>query len=363
MKQPHVPRLYSRRDWLRGASGMGSLALTYLLAQDGWLDRALGATSSPNPLAAKQPHHKARAKAVIWLFMEGGPSHVDLFDPKPMLGKLAGQPMPASFGRPITAMGTANNSLMPTKRTFQNYGQSGIPVSDWYPHIAEHVDDLAVIRSCWANGLNHVGSVSQMNTGDILAGRPAMGAWVTYGLGTANENLPTFVILLDEREPVGGTKNWSSGFLPAVYQGTQFRGDDTQILYLNPPDTIGDKQQRHKLELLGDLNRHFAAGKGEDTELEARLKSYELAYHMQSSAQEAVDLTKESEATRKLYGLDNELTAKFGANCLLARRLVERNVRFVELYCGSAADGTRTPTSRGTMASGARCRTRRSPGC
>ncbi|MBI3697983.1 MAG: DUF1501 domain-containing protein, partial [Acidobacteria bacterium] len=276
-------------------------------------------------------------KSVIWCFMEGGPSHVDLFDPKPTLEKLAGQPMPASFGRPITAMGTANNGLMPSKHTFKNYGQSGIPVSDWYPNIAEHVDEMAVIRSCWANGLNHVGSVCQMNTGDILAGRPSMGAWVTYGLGTANQNLPTFVILCDDREPVGGPKNWSSGFLPAVYQGTQFRGDDTPILYLNPPGTVGDKQQRHKLDFLAQLNKRFAADKPEDTELAARLDSYELAYHMQSAAQEAVDLGKESEATKKLYGLDNDLTARFGANCLMARRLVERNVRFVELYCGSGS--------------------------
>ena len=337
MQQPHVPRLYSRRDWLRGASGMGSLALTYLLTQDGWMSQALGAVATQNPLAPKKPHHAPTAKSVIWLFMEGGPSHVDLFDPKPMLEKLAGQPMPASFGRPITAMGTASNTLMPTKRTFKQYGQSGIPVSDWYPKIAEHVDEMTVLRSVWANGLNHVGSVCQMNTGDILAGRPAMGAWLTYGLGTANENLPTFVILIDDKEPVGGPKNWSAGFLPAVYQGTNFLPGDTPILYLNPPETISDKQQRHKLDFLAQINKHFAQGKGEDTELEARVNSYELAYHMQSAAQEAVDLGKESEATKQLYGLDNDVTARVGRNCLLARRLVERNVRFVELYCGSGS--------------------------
>ncbi len=337
MQEPHIPRLHSRRAWLRSASGAGSVALTYLLSRDGWLSKALGATAIPNPLAPKPPHFKPRAKSVIWLFMEGGPSHVDLFDPKPTLDKLAGQPMPASFGRPITAMGTANNSLMPSKHKFQNYGQSGIPVSDWYPNIAQHVDEMTVIRSVWANGLNHVGSVCQMNTGDILAGRPSMGAWLTYGLGTANDNLPTFVVMVDDREPIGGAKNWSPGFLPAVYQGTQFRPGEQPILFLKPPETIGDKQQRHKLDFLTQLNRHFAADKPDDTELSARLDSYELAYHMQSAAQEAVDLTKESEATKKLYGLDNELTAAFGGNCLLARRLVERNVRFVELYCGSGS--------------------------
>jgi hypothetical protein len=322
----------SRRQWLQGAGRLGSLALSYLLTREG-----LAATTAPDPLAPKKPHHPPKAKSAIWLFMEGGPSHVDLFDPKPLLDKLAGQPMPESFGRPITAMGTANNALMPSKRTWKQYGQSGIPVSDWYPHIAGHIDDIAVIRSCWANGLNHVGSVCQMNTGDILAGRPAMGAWATYGLGSANENLPTFVILCDEREVIGGAKNWSSGFLPAVYQGTQFRTEDTPILHLAPPPTIGDKQQRHKLDFLAKLNQRFARDKSDDSDLDARLRSYELAYRMQSAAEEAVDLSKESEGTKKLYGMDNELTARFGTNCLLARRLVERNVRFVELYCGSGS--------------------------
>jgi len=151
---------------------------------------------------------------VIWLFMEGGPSHIDLFDPKPELDRLAGQPMPESFGRPITAMGTADNTLMPSKRNWKQYGQAGIWISDWYSEVARHADDLCVIRSCWADGLNHVGSVCQMNTGDILAGRPAMGAWMNYGLGSANENLPAFVIMMDGAEVFGGPKNWSSGFLP-----------------------------------------------------------------------------------------------------------------------------------------------------
>ena len=174
-----------------------------------------------------------------------------------------------------------------------------------------------------------------MNTGDILAGRPSLGAWTTYGLGTANNNLPTFVVMADGADPVGGPKNWSSGFLPATYQGTHFRNDDTPIFHLTPPKTIGDKQQRSKLDLLAELNRQFAADKSEDTELAARLNSYELAYRMQSAAPEAVDLSKESELTRQLYGMDEEKTRRFGTLCLLARRLVERNVRFVQLYCGS----------------------------
>jgi len=328
MKSEHYMPARSRREFLmRSCGGLGALALSSMLQ----------ASARVDPLAPRKPHHEPKAKSVIWLFMEGGPSHVDLFDPKPELEKLSGQPMPASFGKVITAMGTSNNTLMPSQRKWKQYGQSGMWVSDWYQNIAQHADDLAVIRSCWADGLNHVGSVCQMNTGSILAGRPSMGAWVTYGLGTANQNLPTFVILTDDKEVVGGPKNWSSGFLPASYQGTLFRREGAPILDLAPPETIGDKQQRGRLDLLNSLNRHFSDSKPEDTELEARLNSYELAYRMQSAAPEAVDLGKETEATRKLYGMDDEVTAKFGSNCLLARRLVERGVRFIELYSGSGS--------------------------
>ncbi|MGH9675110.1 MAG: DUF1501 domain-containing protein, partial [Bryobacteraceae bacterium] len=205
----------SRRELIcRAGSGLGSLALGSLFAQDG----VRGAVRT-DPLAAKNPQHAAKAKSVIFLFMEGGPSHIDLFDPKPELERLAGKPMPEKFGRPITAMGTANNEMMPSRREWKRHGASGIWVSDWYPEIAKHADDLCVLRSCWADGLNHVGSVCQMNTGSILAGRPSMGAWVTYGLGNANRDLPSFVVLTDDRDVLGSSKNWSSGFLPAVYQG------------------------------------------------------------------------------------------------------------------------------------------------
>ena len=309
---------------MRSCGGLGALAFSSML-------------QGADPLAAKQPDHTPTAKSVIWLFMEGGPSHIDIFDPKPELEKLAGQPMPASFGKVVTAMGTASNTLMPSSRTWKQYGQSGMWVSDWYTNMAQHVDDITLFRSCWADGLNHVGSVCQMNTGSILAGRPSMGAWVTYGLGSSNSNLPTFVILTDAGEVVGGPKNWSSGFLPASYQGTLFRREGTPILDLAPPKAIGNDQQRGRLDLLNALNRHYGDNKPEDTELEARLNSYELAYRMQSAAPEAVDLTSESEATRKLYGMDNDVTAKFGSNCLLARRLVERGVRFIELYSGSGS--------------------------
>ncbi|MBL8223118.1 MAG: DUF1501 domain-containing protein, partial [Bryobacterales bacterium] len=194
--------LRSRRDFLMGSRALGSLALSYLLGRAN--APAAPSAKQVNPLAAKQPHHQPKAKSVIWLFMEGGPSHIDLFDPKPDLERLAGQPLPESFGKPITAMGTANNTLMPSKRKWKQHGQSGLWVSDWYPHTAQHVDDMTLIRSCWADGLNHVGSVCQMNTGSILGGRPSMGAWVTYGLGAANQDLPVFVILADEKPVTGG---------------------------------------------------------------------------------------------------------------------------------------------------------------
>ena len=329
----HKRKPYSRRDFLTNAgSGLGGIALASMLSADGLL-----AAAPADPLRPKQPHFKPTAKSVIWLFMEGGPSHIDLFDPKPTLEKLAGQPMPASFGKVMTAMGTGSNTLMPAKRKWKQYGQSGMWVSDWYPEIANHVDEMTMFRACWADGLNHVGSVCQMNTCSILAGRPALGAWVTYGLGSANQNLPTFVVLTDAAEVVGGPKNWSSGFLPATYQGTQLRNEGAPILDLVPPDSIGDKQQRGRLDLLKNLNQHFGANKTDDTELEGRINAYELAYRMQAAGPEAVDLNTESEATKKLYGMDDEATAKFGTNCLMARRLIERGVRFVELYSGSGS--------------------------
>jgi Protein of unknown function (DUF1501) len=335
-KLRHHWNVSSRRDFFtRAGSGLAGIALANLLTEDG-----VAATPRVeiDPLAPKKPHHEPRAKSVIWLFMEGGPSHVDLFDPKPALAKLDGKPIPDSIGKPSqTSRGTGDNALMASKRTWKQYGQSGFWVSDWYQNVGQHVDDMTIIRSCWADGLNHVGSVCQMNTGSILAGRPSMGAWVTYGLGSANRNLPSFVVLTDDHDPLGGSNNWNSGFLPALYQGTQFRRGDTPILDLKAPAGISDRQQRNELGLLKKLNEIWSEDKPDDSELDARIRSYELAYQMQSAASEAVDLSKESEATRALYGMDDPASAVYGGNCLMARRLVERGVRFVELYCGSGS--------------------------
>ncbi|MEZ5351781.1 MAG: DUF1501 domain-containing protein [Bryobacteraceae bacterium] len=321
--------LQSRRAFLTSAgSGLGAIALSSLLAESG----------VAGPLEARKPHHPPKAKSVIFLFMEGGPSHIDLFDPKPELQKLAGQITPPSFHLPVTsATGSHRMPLVGTQRQWKQHGQSGLWVSDWYPHIATHVDKLAVIRSCWADGLNHVGSVRQMNTGSILAGRPSLGAWTTYGLGAANRDLPAFVVLTDDKVVRGGPTNWSAGFLPASYQGTHFQKEGPPILDLTPPEEVSDQRQRSRLDFLKALNSHHAAQYPSDDELDARMESYELAYRMQGAAPGAVDLTRESEATRKLYGMDDKATARFGTNCLLARRLVEHGVRFVEVYCGSGS--------------------------
>jgi len=336
---PHHEPTHSRRDFLaRAGGGFGLLALFDLLERQGYSEET-NLQKSANPLSTKNPHLPATAKSVIWCFLDGGPSHIDLFDPKPALTKLDGQPLPSSFKRPVTAMGrTAFTPLLASKRRFKQHGQSGLWVSDWYPEIATCADDLAVIRSCWADGLNHVGSVCQMNSGSVLGGRPCLGSWTLYGLGSLSDNLPGYVVLLDYAEdPPGGARNWSTGFMPATYQGTRFREGSTPVLHLQPPASEGGPAQRAKLDFVQELNRRHLGQRSEDHDLEARIASYELAYRMQSAAPEAVDLARETEETRRLYGLNDKTTARMGRNCLLARRLVERGVRFVQLYCGSGS--------------------------
>jgi hypothetical protein len=332
----------SRRDFLsRAGGGFGSLALWALLQREATsAGGAVPASASfINPLAARPPEFEAKAKSVIWCFMDGGPSHLDLFDPKPTLNRLAGQPLPASFPRPMTAMGkTAFTPLMGSQRSFARYGQSGIWVSDLYPEIAGCVDDLAVIRSCWADGLTHVGSVCEMNTGSILLGRPCMGSWLLYGLGTANDNLPGYVILSDySTEPPGGSRQWSTGFMPSSYQGTKFREGSAPILNVASLPGHSRRRQRGLIDYVQGLNGDHQESRAGDADLDARIASYELAYRMQMAAPEATDITSETAQTLALYGTDQTQTAVNGRNCLLARRLVERGVRFVQLYMGSGS--------------------------
>jgi hypothetical protein len=317
-------------------AGFGMFALRAMMGSD-----AARAAEAGVPLAeaAKHlppsPHFAAKAKAVIFLFMYGGPSHLDLFDPKPMLEKYAGKAIPVYRPEDAFMAGKTKNAAMPSPYAFKKYGAAGIDISEKYPEVAKLADELAVIRSMHCESNNHGPALFQMQSGSRFAGRPSMGSWVTYGLGSENQNLPSFVVLMDHQgAPVNGAMNWSNGFMPASYQGVPFRTGATPIAYLNPPAGVSDAQQRARLELLNKWNRqHLAENPGESA-LEARIASYELAYHMQSHAAEAVDLSGESEATRRLYGLDNKVTAHFGRNCLLARRLVERGVRFVQLYSG-----------------------------
>jgi hypothetical protein len=321
----------SRRDFLQHSGvGFGALALNWLMHQE-----ALQSAEQPLQLG----HHAARAKSVIWLFMEGGPSHLDLVDPKPALHQLVGQPLPASFKEPITAMGEKGAPILPAPRTWKQHGESGLWASEWIPHTAECMDDIAVIRSCWTNGINHAGGVCQMNTCINVAGRPSLGSWVNYGLGSANSNLPAFVVMCDSSgRPVNGPRNWGSGFMPATNQGVRIDGaSDEPIANLNLPKGYTDQRQQRSLSLLDQFNRAHASARPQQSELEARIRSYELAFRMQAEAPAAVDLAEETAATQELYGLGHGETETFGRNCLLARRLVERGVRFVQLYSGTGS--------------------------
>ncbi|MBL9117798.1 MAG: DUF1501 domain-containing protein [Verrucomicrobiaceae bacterium] len=285
--------------------------------------------------SARGPHFSPKATRVIWLFMHGGPSHVDMFDPKPALTKYAGQRIPDSVGKFDTRRDVSRNPLLPSVKPFKARGQSGIEISDFLPNMAELADDMCVIRSCHGDSVNHPQSVYQLNTGSTLMGKPSMGAWVSYGLGTENEQMPAFVVMPD---PGGGLKGgppaWGSGFLPASHQGTTMRAGAAPILDLKPALGMSTQRQRSTLDLIHKLNADHLAARGGDTNLEARLKAYELAFHMQSAAPEVVDIGGESAATLELYGIDQPKTREFGTRCLLARRMIERGVRFVQIYSG-----------------------------
>jgi hypothetical protein len=317
--------------------GFVGTALTYLLAQDGFFANRLRAetlAAAPSPLAPKKPHFPGKARACIVLFMYGGPSQVDLWDPKPELIKRSGQPMPNLESDPLFKV-RHPGTLLGSRRKFTKSGRNGVEVSDLYPHLAKCIDDIAVIRSTYADSFAHGSGLLQMNTGFLRLGYPSLGSWVTYGLGSASQNLPGFVVLLDHRGgPIGGPPNWGAGFMPAAYQGTQFRTSGDPIINLSPPAGVSAAQQRQQLDLLGQLNQVHRRASPDNSELAARIAGYELAFRMQAHAPEAVDLAQETEETKRLYGLDNPLTEKFGRRCLLARRLVERGVRFVQVYSG-----------------------------
>jgi hypothetical protein len=331
---PHFTdsRAVSRRELLRKAGmGIGLLALLDLMSRE--------ATAATNPLAPHALHHAPRARAVISLFMHGGPSQVDTFDPKPLLAKYAGQTLPESFSNlDLEFTKTSTAKVLASQRTFRKCGESGVEISDIFEHLAKVADELAVVRSCYHTEFNHAPALYMAHSGTRLMGRPSLGAWAMYGLGSDSENLPGYVVMRDG--PLkGGPTTYGNGFLPAVYSATELRSSGAPILYLDRADAMSADDQRRILDFSQQLNRRYLAAQDEDSNLGARIAAYELAYRMQTAAPEAVDLSKEPESVKSLYGLDNDITRPFGTQCLNARRLVERGVRFVQLYHGGGGDG------------------------
>lgn len=338
-----VREAHTRREFLwQTGGGFAGTALAWMLGRDGFLASSaraaeLAASSTPtvaSPLAPKPAHFPGKAKACISLFMYGGPSQVDLLDPKPELTRHNGKPIPNLDADPLFKIRNPGNLLATTHR-FDKHGHSGLEISDLFPHLSRCADDLAVVRSCYADSFAHGSGLLQMNTGFVRQGYPSLGSWVTYGLGTVNQDLPAFVVFLDPRGgPIGGAPNWGAGFMPATYQGTQFRTSGDPLIDLSPPAGMTRAQQRQQLDLLQTLGHLAPTPVERETELAARIATYELAFRMQAHAPDAVDLSQESSATQALYGLDNPETAPFGTRCLMARRLIERGVRFVQVYSG-----------------------------
>ena len=337
----NIKNFWSRRDFLfRAGGGISGLALTDLLDKQGLLaaDLSSACTAPPlgsNPYALKPPHFAPRAKAVISLFMTGGPSAVDLWDYKPALVKYAGQPLDDKVQGDIHVRQGNPGPLMPSPFEFKRFGQSGKLISEVFPNIGQHVDEIAFIHSVFGRSNDHVQAHYEMQSGQIRVGFPSAGSWVSYGLGTESTSLPAFVVIHDRRGgPIGGPTNWSAGYMPAAYQGTTFRATGDPIIDLKPAAGMTPDTQRARLDLLGKLNELDMEKYPGSSELSARISSYELAYRMQGCAPQAIDIDTESEATKKMYGLDNNVTEPFGRQCLLARRLVEHGVRFVQLFQG-----------------------------
>jgi hypothetical protein len=322
--------MWSRRELLlRSGGGFGALALSAMTSGD--------AAAATSPLAPRRPPLAARAKSVIYLFQHGAPSHVDTFDPKPELDKRTGQTLPPALARTIKTsfiQDPTRATILGSPWKFRPGGRSGLPVSDLFPHVRQHADRLVVIRGCQGDVFDHSPAMYLRLSGSQFPGRPSLGAWVTYGLGTENQDLPAFVVMTDGSMK-SGPPVYGAGFLPSVYQGTLLRAAGDPILYLRNPPGVSPELQRSTLRLIDRLDRRYQQARAEDTTLEARILSYELAFRMQAAAPDAVDLSRESAATRALYGIDVQPTDAVGRKCLLARRLVERGVRFVQIFSGT----------------------------
>lgn len=337
--KPQFPCGQTRREfvWQMGA-GFAGLALVDLLSRSSFTPFLQAgepsARNSPSPLSPKAPHFSTKAKSVIFLLMNGGPSQVDTFDYKPELEKHAGEPLPAER-KFINSGGRKIGYLTPSFRPFRPGGKSGLLISDFFPRVREHADKLAVIRSCHTDSHAHGSALVAMNTGKTFIGRPSLGSWALYGLGTENQDLPGYVVILDKRGgPISGQPNWSSGFMSSTYQGTLFRPVGNPILDLQGPKHVSQEVQREQLDFLSELNHAHMSHREHGQELAARIATYELAFRMQSQAPDAVNLAQETQATLDSYGVGKAPTDEFGRNCLVARRLVERGVRFVQLYSG-----------------------------
>jgi hypothetical protein len=316
---PRTDFALTRRAFFgRAAGSLGGLALAHLAAE------------ASDPLAAKPPHVPAKAKAVICLFQHGGPSQVDLFDPKPELTKRNGQAHPETLE---VHFHTQQGKLLASPFKFEKRGKSGIELSELLPHTAGIIDELTLVRSMSTDSVDHESALRLIHSGKFFAGRPTWGSWVIYGLGSVRKELPAYVVLADPGGlPVDGTNNWTAGFLPAVYQGTPFRANGTPVAHLATPADTPAPARRNQLDLLNELNAAHLRRHPGDAELDARLGHYELAARMQTAVPDVLDLSKETEETKRLYGMDNPKTAEYGKRCLLARRLVERGVRFVQLF-------------------------------
>lgn len=326
----------SRRDFFSSVTnGLHGAALATLLGRDLYAAAPSGEAPRIYDLTPKRAHFEPKAKAVIQLFMNGGPSQVDLFDPKPMLTKLAGSAPSRELSFAISNA-DAPGVLMPSPYEFRKHGKCGMDISSALPHLATCADDIAVIRSMYGEHANHEPALFLMHTGRTIASRPAIGAWVTYGLGTENQNLPAYVVLDDPKGlPINGISNWQSAWLPPIYQGTRFRTEGPPVLNLQPRPEIPTPLMEAERNLLRQMDAAHRKERPNQPELDARISSYELAARMQLAASDALDVTKESEKTREEYGLSDPLTASYGKRCLMARRLVERGVRFVQLYIES----------------------------
>jgi hypothetical protein len=323
--------LSRRHFFARVGDGLYGVALASLLKADLLSSMPLASSTVPD-VKPRPAHFPGKAKAVIQLFMHGGPSQVDLFDPKPLLQKYAGQPPSRDIANDILFVGNTGG-MMPSPFKFSRHGQSGMDISEVMPHLAKHADDIAVIRSMFSTNFTHGPAVFLMHGGRIFPDRPTLGAWVVYGLGSENQNLPAYVVLDDPKGlPTVGIRNWQSGWLPPIYQGTRFRSEGAPMLNLRPPQGVSESVLELERSLLAKLSESHRLSRPGQPDLEARIASYELAARMQLSATDALDLSQESEATREMYGLNEELTASYGRRCLMARRLVERGVRMVQIY-------------------------------